>query len=358
MSEQLYDKEELTRYLLGTLPADETERLDELSFTDEDFNAALRETENDLTDAYARGELTGERADEFKARYFGSPHRRAKVDFAIAFKKFAENKSAAHADTAREIIEIVPAKIRKKNDAASDERKSFWRSMFGAFAFPRSTFGWVAACVAALLFIIGGWLVFENLRLRRQMNDAQTARAALQQRERELQTQIDPARAKDSETEQELARAREQSARIEQQMSEPNNAAQPNKSASQIARLSPAKPHELHVVTFDLIPQTRGASSLAALKLPAKAESVTMRLRLETNEFSAYRVALRDQSTNRIIWRSASLKAAAKGDSKILNVNLPARLLQNRIYALEVSGASASGADEFISSYPFRIVRE
>jgi len=59
MPKQPVDEQVITDYLLGALPEAETERLDELSLTDDDFIRRLKVAENDLVDAYVKGELSG-----------------------------------------------------------------------------------------------------------------------------------------------------------------------------------------------------------------------------------------------------------------------------------------------------------
>ncbi len=59
MNQVTYNYEAITQYLLGALPEEEAERLDELSFTSDEFAEALRAAEKDLVDAYLQGELTG-----------------------------------------------------------------------------------------------------------------------------------------------------------------------------------------------------------------------------------------------------------------------------------------------------------
>lgn len=59
----------LTRYLLGGLTADEQDRLGDLSITDDEFALRLRSAENELVDAYARGELSGEIVHRFRTVY-------------------------------------------------------------------------------------------------------------------------------------------------------------------------------------------------------------------------------------------------------------------------------------------------
>src|ERR1700735_3067732 len=83
-----FDDAQLVQYLLGTLPAEESERLDELSVTDDDFAWRLRKTENDLVDAYVRSELRGKTLEEFRTFYLSSPKRREKVAFAEELLRF------------------------------------------------------------------------------------------------------------------------------------------------------------------------------------------------------------------------------------------------------------------------------
>ena len=56
--------DELVRYLLGVLPAEERERLEERSIVDEEIAERLVGLEQDLVDGYAAGTLTGERLRE------------------------------------------------------------------------------------------------------------------------------------------------------------------------------------------------------------------------------------------------------------------------------------------------------
>jgi anti-sigma-K factor RskA len=76
------DDGRLTRYLLGTLPEEEREHLDELSIVDDDVALRLRVTEDELIDAYVRGELNGSTLERFEAEYLSTPERRSRVQFA------------------------------------------------------------------------------------------------------------------------------------------------------------------------------------------------------------------------------------------------------------------------------------
>jgi hypothetical protein len=79
-----------------------------------------------------------------------------------------------------------------------------------------------------------------------------------------------------------------------------------------------------------------------------------MRLRLEPNEFTTYRVTLLDETGSQTLWRSARLKARAATDGKILNLNFRASLLKPRtVYVLRAT----SEAGEIVDDYPFRVVK-
>lgn len=74
----------LVRYLLGVLPQDEEERLDERSIVDAQLSERVRSIEHDLTDAYIRGELSGADRQQWERRYLASPLGRQQVDLARA----------------------------------------------------------------------------------------------------------------------------------------------------------------------------------------------------------------------------------------------------------------------------------
>jgi hypothetical protein len=78
------DDELVVRYLLGALPDDDTECLDELSITDDEFVLRLRTVEQDLIDAYVKGELSAGVRALFRSRYLVWPAQRKKVRFAEA----------------------------------------------------------------------------------------------------------------------------------------------------------------------------------------------------------------------------------------------------------------------------------
>src|SRR5689334_4781369 len=82
MSKASDHSEKIKDYLLGSLSAEETERLDELSITDGEFAEVLLTTENELIDAYVLGELDQETRKKFESHYQSTSVRSEKVEFA------------------------------------------------------------------------------------------------------------------------------------------------------------------------------------------------------------------------------------------------------------------------------------
>src|SRR5215470_19533317 len=94
---QAYDDRLLTRYLLGALPEEEAERLDELCIVDDELATRLQALENDLVDAYVRDEVSGDDRGHFESFYLSSPKRRRKVEFAAALLELEKRPAVAPA---------------------------------------------------------------------------------------------------------------------------------------------------------------------------------------------------------------------------------------------------------------------
>ncbi len=261
------DDKTLRRYLLGALPPDETERLDDLSIANDDFAARLSAVENDLVDAYVQGELSGDTLERFPTSYLSSPQRREKVTFAQSLYSFASATPPTGS-------EFVPAKPGSR-----------WPALA---VFPR----WALAGALAML-LAAGFLFVENLGLRNQLNQAKADRQVLQQREHDLQSRLDEQHASDAVTANELEQVRKSLAQVE-----PNSAARQPRSALSSFPVS--------VAAFVLSPQLRGGAKIADLSLPRGTTQVDLRLELEANDFPQYHVALKALKTSQIVWHSGN----------------------------------------------------
>src|SRR6476620_8500151 len=93
MSKASNKSEKINDYLLGSLSAEETEQLDELSITDGEFAEALVASEGELIDAYVLNELDPESRKRFESRYQSTSVKWEKVEFAKALQEFGHQAS-------------------------------------------------------------------------------------------------------------------------------------------------------------------------------------------------------------------------------------------------------------------------
>ena len=327
MKNQEYDDEILTRFLLGGLPEQIAERLDELSIADDEVAARLQLIENDLVDAYVGGEMSGSTLAQFESYYLKSPKRREKVNFARTLRIYEGKRSDR------------PAARSEQNPSRRSPSDSSKRvSWLDFFAGSKRAMQWGFAAAAALVLLVGGYLTFENLRLRQQMAQTQTQRADLERRERELQQQLADQRSSGAETEKELASVRNRLAELEQQL-----AANANRQA------------ELKYVALNLSPQSRGINQIKPVSLPPEISYVSLRLELDGPDFPAYRASLKS-SSGQTVWSSG--RPTTSGINQSVRLRLPAGLLKPGTYTLELSGISADGTAEIVGSYVFRVMLE
>jgi len=350
MNNPTVNNETIVNYLLGSLPEAETERLDELSITDDEFAVALNAAEKDLVDAYVQGELTGAALEKFRSYYLASPLRRGRLNFAQAFEAQAEKHPTAQSETAPEEIPAELATAQKRSGSFAGR---------GFFTTPRLAWQWGFALAAIAFLVSGIWLLSENMRLRQQVSQTQSKPDGTGTREQELQNELERQRQAVAKTEQELARVRGERERLEaelQQQAQEAQVATGERNASKQQR--PSSPSGVSIASFILTPQMRGVQQTPTISIPADTEQVSMQLELDPNDHLDYRVALVDQAGDQTLWRSRRLKARATARGKALSITFPASLLRPQAYALRVTGLAANAASEVVGDYPFRVVRQ
>ena len=116
-----------------------------------------------------------------------------------------------------------------------------------------------------------------------------------------------------------------------------------------------------------LWPQTRGAggsgaatgagAAAPAVAVPPGVDRVTLELQLETPDFVRYSATLKESATNRVVWHGDRLTAPAPGEPPMVSVAVPANLLTQQAYVLELTGYGATGGGDVIGAYAFQVAR-
>lgn len=321
---------QLVDYLLGLLPEEEVERLDEESIADDDIAARLTAVEDDLVDAYVTETLDERMRARFETVYLRSPHRREKVKFARRFLAAIDGISAPS-------VAAVPVAI-----ASSDRvRHSFPTPEVSKPPQRRRKVSWPFFAAAASMALACG-LLLNDLQLREGLNQALRLGAAQDQRTRMLGRQLDQVRNENAEISRALEQARAASTRAER----PAAASSPSIGSATLAGTKP-------VVLF---PQTRSIGQVAVIEIPSNADGVLFELRLESNEFAQYRARLKDPTTSRTVWQSAELHARSTAPIAVTLV-VPAAMLESKHYSVELAGIDRNGHDMTTGSYDVRIAR-
>lgn len=335
-----YDTRKLKKYLLGELSAAENETFDELSFTDENFDAERKASENDLIDAYLNREMSDSDLKKFESVYLATKHRREKVEFARTFQNFAKNETG---------------KIQTETE------KSGFFAALNIFGNRVLQFGFAAALLVLSFGIF--WFAFlrnENLRDEIALQKSPTPQTAIstnenaEQKNESANNENSPSAIADEtnkisenineKTNRKISNANKKSVESNQKKDDEN--------VSQKTGNNQPKPI---IATFFLSPPLRGMNKIPSFNVPKNASQIDVGLQLEANDFGNYHVTLTNETGDINLWRRGSLRAKNKGDEKILNVNFPARLLSKGFYSLTVSGVNAAGEAEIIANYPFRV---
>jgi hypothetical protein len=327
------DDRHLASYLLGLLPEEEAERLDEASVVDDELASRLCGVEDDLVDAYVSETLDQNTRDHFEAFYLKSPRRRERVKFAKRFLTAVDRASAVS----------VPAAVAVAAVAGSDRVRRFTPRLEAAKPTARrSRLNWPAWTAAASLVLACGVIV-KDLRLREGLHLAQQQGASQDRQAEMLKRQLDEARNENAQIAEALERARVASTSRERVP-----VATPSGAASALAAVT--------VKAVVLFMQTRSTGQPPTVDVPPGASAIPFELRLESNDFAQFRALLRDPASTRIVWRSAALYARSNGSS-VVPVVVPASALESRHYAFELAGIDVAGNETTIGNYAVQIDR-
>lgn len=296
MTTEHYSVDVLRAYLLGQLPATESERLDELSITDEECAERIRSAEHDLVDAFVRGELQGAALEQFRSTYLMTPRGRDAVQFAEALQSLDE-KSVRGAS--RE------AGLRPSTLVLEQSR---WPERLAL------------AAAVVILATASVWLVLDNRLLRSRVTSIESSRDELL-RERQLRD------------------------------------AQARPPADTSPRAIGQGSTPLTVATLVLAPQLRSARQLPTVTLGDGASELPVRLDLEPVDFPAYEASLVAPGNDRPLWRADRLTAHTVGGRQIIDLRLPATVLTPQEYLIRVSGVPARGPSEIVGEYRFTVAR-
>lgn len=299
-----FEERTLMQHLLGQLPEADQERLDALAVTEDTVAARLRDAENDLVDAYVRGDLEGEDLERFKSHYLTSTRRRRKVLFAESLMKLERDQG-----------NVTPLPIPAPR--------------------PRSAIRWLPWAAAIALTVAAATALLDDLRMRQRLLGTNAQIEALSSRLDRRDGDLNAA-----ETNTRSLKAQVQ--RLENAVADLKDAA------------ANTRPVLVRVASFLLAAPMRSIEAPPLLNVGSDVEQISVRLSLDDAEFPQYRVTLMARGKNTPLWQSPNLAPLKGKQGPALNIVLPAERMKSGSYRFDVAGIG-QGHIEPAGSYPFNV---
>lgn len=118
MKEQVLDEVVARKFLLGQLPAEEQEHIEELAFEDVDTFAFLESMEDDLIDDFIQGELSNSEEQRFKEHFLSLPGRRSNLEISRVLQQHLDRTAPQ------------PARVEERKSSFFDwfkRQHTFWQ---------------------------------------------------------------------------------------------------------------------------------------------------------------------------------------------------------------------------------------
>jgi len=165
------EAEILKRYLLGRLDP-ETEELDNrLMLGDPSVENDLGAAEDELIDAYLRGELSAEDTERFQEHFLRSAARREKLAFAESLHRYIEGELEAEP-------EVRPSRESRFREALLEAKR--WLSGLWEWS-PSPAWSYALAGLLLVALIGGVWALTGKLRLEGRLDELTAELARLEE---------------------------------------------------------------------------------------------------------------------------------------------------------------------------------
>ncbi|MET0621846.1 MAG: hypothetical protein ABW250_02590 [Pyrinomonadaceae bacterium] len=306
---------EIRRFLLGRLPEESAEHLEERIFADRDFAEEVEIAESELIADYHENNLGPEDRALFERKYLTSPANIQAVDYESAFREFIRGKLKEEDPLHRGRLGLMatsPAGSEAKVSPAQPEHSKHGLrfSWLRRFFVTRPLLANLTAAVSLLLLLaVGFWKLSAYLTRPPAGDPAQTERRAI---------------------EGELARL--------------------NTAPSTSLQVTPA-------VTVDLQPVQRGVGAMSRLRIGDFNRSSFIRLRLGLIQSGPvnYRAAFLDDRRNEL-FVVEDLTAQNTPEGPQVQLLVPAKYFKPGDYQISLSALNRGGSYEEVNSYALRVI--
>ena len=339
------DNTTIRRYLLGELPHHEQAEVEERLFLDSEYFQYLRMAEDDLIDDYVYEELSPDERERFDNYFLSNSERYESLRIARALRKYTStNPAPIPSASASDVPPTAPSYIAFL---------SFWHAHNPVLRLSMAT--------AILLIGLGGlWLIIKSIR---RPGPPEPVQVQLPQQEKQRDMPSNANREEQrAETKEDAGREPEQHAG-QQNQERPIIAAnkEPAKPREQRQRVRestpPVEQPSTRVYSFLILPvgSIRDQGEVNKIDLPSDATTAHLQLPLiGDTDYRSYQATLGTHDDKSIrTWTGLKTTTAEAG--RIVSIRVPAKLLRQQTYQVKLSGITAKGIAQDISSYSFHV---
>lgn len=337
----------LALYLLGDVSIGERELLEAEYFSDDEAFQKMLSAEDDLIDAYARGELSTEHRQLFEKRFLNSAEGRERLQFARTLAGVVAEEQS--------VVPSPPEPVPVEPVLIPDRQPGFWATLWNRS--PALSF----AVIILAIVLIGGnaALLVERRNTRNEMEALRAERDRLNQQAAALKTTVESEQARSNESAQQIKSLQEQLAQLGERPKESPIKSSENKTNPITEQSDPRfrdtiaqnRPSE-----FTVYPGTlRSTGRRNNFTLPKAAQFVSLRLVVEKRDAAkSYNVSIETVDGARV--KSFDLEPTSAN-----MINLPrvaASELPSGVYVITLQGKQADGSFRKIADYAFNLVRK
>lgn len=325
MNDKTASDDLLVRYLLGQLSEDEQSRVEERFINDSEYYEQLLLVEDELRCAYAKGTLARAEREQFEKRFLIFPDECKKVELAKAM-----------------ISELSSIAVEERTEplTARGEERNWRERLLAAAGFRSSMMRFAMAAFAVVILLAFAWMAFETSRLRGKVSQLESRQTT---REQEIEQQSAEQRSRVEQLNRELEEERNRRAVLEQEIAQLREQASPDDA------LQPS------IISLILAP-SRIRSGGETKKITISDNSAQVRLLLNIGGKSAYRnyqaVILNSEGAQ--VWSRRGLRAR----QRIVVLTVPARLLKEDDYEINLKGLTETGDLERVGDYYFTALKK
>jgi hypothetical protein len=342
------DDETIVRYLLNDLPKSEQAEFEESYCSDQRLFERARSVEDELIEDYVNGELSGRELLQFKQHFLATPARRERVAFARDLRR------AMALDSVEEESDFADAEPEAPAPVIRPEPVSWWDSWRDLWRGRALAFG--VAMATVLLVTLGGvWHFVSIERLRQQsrdqLNQAQSAQAALEQQKQATVKQRERSDQLAEGLEQERKRLESLNTEVARQRERGDKLARERKQHEALmaedAESSTTRPEKLYVSADkqgDAQINSREPHKITIQ--PGKKSILLEIIILDRDVDQIHRGSLKHVSSGQVIWNEQKFEPLRKDDKRVIVWLAANKFKIKDLYVLKLQVKKEEGSRE------------